>query len=69
MENSQDDLNQLTEKIEDLYSGIWRPNKLNREVCSIIQKQFAANCHLPKDTYFANSWISNRPWFLIGLQI
>ena len=69
MENSQEDLNQLTEEIEDLYSGIWRPNKLNREVCSIIQKQFAVNCHLPKDTYFANSWISNRPWFLIDLQI
>jgi putative glycosyltransferase (TIGR04372 family) len=69
MENSQEDLNQLTEEIEDLYSGIWRPNKLNREVCSIIQKQFATNCHLPKDTYFANSWILNRPWFLIDLQI
>jgi putative glycosyltransferase (TIGR04372 family) len=69
VENSQEDLNQLTEEIEALYSGIWRPNKLNREVCSIIQKQFAANCHLPKDTCFANSWISNRPWFLIDLQI
>ena len=67
IENSQEDLNQLKEEIEDLYSEIWRPNKLNLEVCSIILKQFAANYHLPKDTYFANSWISNRPWFLIDL--
>jgi putative glycosyltransferase (TIGR04372 family) len=69
IENSQEDLSQLAEEIEDLYSEIWRPNKLNQEVCLIIQKQFAANCPLPKDTYFANSWISNRPWFLIDLQI
>ena len=63
IENSQEDLSQLAEEIEDFYSEIWRPNIVNQRAWSIIQREFNANYPLPKDTYFANSWISNRPWF------
>lgn len=63
IENSQEDLSQLVEEIDDFYNETWRPNKQNQRISSLIQKQFAVNCPLPKDTYFANSWILNRPWF------
>jgi putative glycosyltransferase (TIGR04372 family) len=63
IENSREDLSQLAQEIEDFYNETWRPSKLNQQISSLIQKDFAVNCPLPKDTYFANSWISNRPWF------
>ena len=63
VENSSEDLCQLVEEIKDFYCETWHPNKLNQRIIPLIQKQFAVNCPLPKDTYFANSWILNRPWF------
>ena len=63
IENSPDDLYRLAQEVEEIYGGIWCPNKLNEKVNSKMRERFSASFALPKDTYFANSWISNRTWF------
>ena len=63
IENSPEDLNRLSQEIEEIYGEIWCPNRLNKEVDSKIRKRFTATFTFPKNTYFANSWISDRDWF------
>lgn len=63
IENSPKDLVCLKQEIEELHFGIWRPNRLNKELGSKIQRQFGMDFSIPQDTYFANSWIISRPWF------
>jgi hypothetical protein len=63
IENSTEDLYRLAQEVEEIYGGIWCPTKLNEKVNSKMRERFAASFTLPKDTYFANSWISNRTWF------
>jgi putative glycosyltransferase (TIGR04372 family) len=62
-ENSQEDLKRLGQEIEDLFDGVWIPSELSRKVHSKIAVQFAEDFTIPKDTYFANSWVANRSWF------
>jgi putative glycosyltransferase (TIGR04372 family) len=63
IENSPEDLGRLAQEIEDIYDGIWYPTKSNEKMMSKMRERFAASFTPPKDTYFANSWISNRTWF------
>lgn len=63
IENSQEDLKCLAKEIEEIYDEVWIPSKLSREVHSKIARRFVSDFSIPEETYFANSWILNRPWF------
>jgi putative glycosyltransferase (TIGR04372 family) len=63
IENSQEDLKCLAKEIEEIYDEVWIPSRLSRKVHSKIARQFVSDFSIPEETYFANSWILNRPWF------
>jgi putative glycosyltransferase (TIGR04372 family) len=63
IENSKEDLRCLSREIEEIHGGVWAPSEQSREVHSKISRQFTEDFSLPKETYFANSWIANRSWF------
>jgi len=62
VENSLEELLELSLEIKSLYDGSWKPSKMNQLVYDKINSQYRT-LNPPSDTFFPNYWVSKNLWF------